>query len=95
MRIDELVWDDWNVDHIADHGVEPEEVEEVCKMRRHIARRAAITPYGLTRYRVYGRTYDGRYLFIVLDRLRGHSFYPVTARDMAEREKKKYRWMMR
>lgn len=28
MRIDELVWDDWNEDHISRHGVRPEEVEE-------------------------------------------------------------------
>ena len=95
MCIDELVWDEWDVEHISAHGVEPEEVEEVCEAKQHIARRAASTPYGLTRYRIYGRTYDGRYLFIVLDRLRGHSFYPVTARDVTEREKKEYRRLVR
>jgi len=25
-----LLWDDWNEEHIARHGVEREEVEEVC-----------------------------------------------------------------
>ena len=28
LRIDELVWDDWNEEHIARHGVRPEEVKE-------------------------------------------------------------------
>lgn len=28
LRIDELVWDEWNENHIGRHGVRPEEVEE-------------------------------------------------------------------
>ena len=91
MRIDWLIWDDWNVAHIAEHGVTPEEVEEVCEASRHIARRAAMTDYGQTRYRLYGQTYEGRYLFVVLDKIEAGSFYVVTARDMTERERRNYR----
>lgn len=29
MKIREVVWDDWNEEHIVRHGVEVEEVEEV------------------------------------------------------------------
>ena len=29
MKIRAVVWDDWNEEHIARHGVEVEEVEEV------------------------------------------------------------------
>ena len=25
-----LIWDEWNKEHIAKHGISPEEVEEVC-----------------------------------------------------------------
>lgn len=28
--IRELLWDDWNEEHISQHSVTPEEVEEVC-----------------------------------------------------------------
>jgi len=92
VRIDELIWDEWNVEHIAGHNVEPEEVEEIC-YGRHLARRAGSGKYGQTRYRVYGQTHAGRYLFIVLDRREGNegSFYVVTARDMTEAEKNNYR----
>jgi hypothetical protein len=29
MQIKVVVWDEWNEEHIANHGVVPEEVEEV------------------------------------------------------------------
>jgi uncharacterized DUF497 family protein len=85
MRIDFLEWDDYRVDHVAQHGVEPAEVWEVCESRRHIAHRE-----GKDRYRVYGQTLDGRYLFIVLERIRANVFKPITARDMAQGEKRNY-----
>ncbi len=91
MRIDELIWDDWNIKHIARHDVSEQEVEQVCEPGQHLARRATKTDYGLTRYRVYGQSYSGRYLFIVLDRVRNHKFYVVTARDMTEREKQAFK----
>jgi len=28
LRLDELVWDEWNEGHIHEHGIEPGEVEE-------------------------------------------------------------------
>lgn len=33
MIIRRLIWDEWNIDHIAGHNVEPEEVEEVCRSK--------------------------------------------------------------
>ena len=30
MKIGELDWDDNNIEHIARHGVTPQEVEDVC-----------------------------------------------------------------
>jgi len=38
MRIEELEWDEWNVQHIAEHGVEPWEVEEVCEPGNQLKR---------------------------------------------------------
>jgi len=86
MRISKLDWDDYRIDHVADHGVEPEEVWEVCEDSLHWARRQ-----GRDRYRLYGQTEEGRYLFIVLEHIEGTIFKPITARDMNEGEKQKFR----
>lgn len=91
MRIDRLEWDDWNVEHIAQHDVEPWEVREICNPGNHLARRAGTTRYGLPRYHVYGQTRAGRYLFVVLDRSYDDVFYVITARDMTAAEKRHYR----
>lgn len=56
MQIRDFVWDVDNIDHIACHGVTPEEVEEVCY------RKKVILKGRLGRYYVPGRTEGGRYL---------------------------------
>ena len=85
MREYEFWWDDDNIDHIADHGVEPYEAEEA------IANRLWLKRGGEGKYLAYGQTDAGRYLVVVLalkadDRLR-----VVTARDMTPAEKRRYR----
>ncbi|OGM30451.1 hypothetical protein A2630_01885 [Candidatus Woesebacteria bacterium RIFCSPHIGHO2_01_FULL_44_10] len=80
--IKSLVWDDWNIDHIARHNVNPEEVEWVCSTRNVFAKGKQGT------YKVIGQTQSGRYLtVIVAPRGRGW-FYPVTARDSDKKEKR-------
>lgn len=82
MIIRRLVWDEWNIDHIARHNVEPEEIEEVCKSKNLFNRWKNKT------YRVIGQTEDGRYITIFLAPRTRQSYYPVTARDSTEKEKK-------
>ena len=65
MYISRLDWDDYRIEHIAQHDVEPDEVWEVCEDPLHLARRQ-----GHNRYRVYGQTADGRYLFVVLEHIK-------------------------
>lgn len=89
MRISSLLWDDQNVEHIARHGVTPEEVEEVC-FGVHVAVRGR---YG--RYILYGNTDAGRYLFVVVERIKGGLMRPITAREMTAPEKSRYRRRMR
>jgi len=86
MYIRELQWDDYRIDHIARHDVEPDEVEEVCDDPSHLARRAKGN-----RYRLYGQTRAGRYLLIVLEQLHGSLYKPITARDMTPDEKHNFR----
>jgi uncharacterized DUF497 family protein len=86
MRITQLDWDNYRYEHVAQHGVEPEEVWEVCEDSLHLARRQ-----GRNRYRLYGQTAEGRYLFVVLEHVEGTIFKPITARDMTEGEKQNFR----
>ena len=86
MYISVLEWDDYRVEHIARHNVEPGEVWEVCEDPHHLARR-----HGQNRYLVYGQTADGRYLFVVLEGIRGTTYKPITARNMTAHEKRNFR----
>jgi len=72
------------------YGVEPEEVWEVCLDPLHLAHRG-----GHNRYRVYGQTAAGRYLFVVLEGTGGGPFRPITARDVTESEKRAFRRLRR
>ena len=57
VKIRYLIWDDWNVEHIARHGVAPQEVREVCASRESWHRKGR---HG-RRY-ILGQTEDGHYL---------------------------------
>ena len=85
MRIKELHWDDANIEHISRHGLSPVDVEDVC-FGRHICFRGRER-----RYVVYGKTEGGRLIMVVLERLFGQAFRPITAREMTEKEKHSYR----
>ncbi len=83
MIIRRLIWDEWNIDHIARHNVEPEEAEEVCRSK-NLFERGKDGAYQIT-----GQTETGRYLTIILVP-RTNSFYLVTARDASDSERRRY-----
>ncbi len=85
MYISRLDWDDYRIEHITQHDVEPDEVWEVCEDPLNLARRQ-----GHNRYRVYGQTADGRYLFVVLEHIKGTVYKPITTRNMTDREKRNH-----
>lgn len=85
MIIRKLIWDEWNIDHIARHNVEPEEVEEVCKSKNLFTRGRNGS------YKVIGQTDDGRYLAIILSPRPGGRFYPITARSADDKEKRRFK----
>ena len=78
-------WDDGNLDHIAEHGVESWEVEEAFADRQRI-------PYDAHSGRdgYIGRTEDGRLLVLIFEH-RGRHIRVVTARDASTREQRSYR----
>src|SRR4051794_40419374 len=84
--IHKLVWDAWNIAHIAEHDVIPEEAEEVCKDKpqTEIANKGRI--------RVTGLTKNGRLLSVFLDSEPGEGvYYPVSARSASKKERGEYR----
>ncbi|MBI2334568.1 BrnT family toxin [Candidatus Daviesbacteria bacterium] len=84
MIIKKLLWDEWNRMHIAKHNVEPDEVEEVCQSKNLFERGRDGT------YQITGQTESGRYLNIVVV-LREKGFYPVTARDADDKERRRFK----
>lgn len=83
------VWDEWNERHVAEHGVEPQEVEEVVSDQSSQFLRTR-SPAEVQRYVVLGLTEAGRYLFVVLDPFGRGLAYVVTARDMSD-EKRRFK----
>lgn len=84
VPIDRLLWDPWNVGHIARHGVTMQEVEQVCAgtftTRQSYAGRVLLV----------GSTYDGRMLAVVLEPQDNREYYVVTARPTSRRERRRY-----
>jgi uncharacterized DUF497 family protein len=89
MKIHALVWPDDRIEHIACHGVTPEEVEQACFGRALVQRAKSQGENPV--YYVLGRTDAGRYLFCVVIRFPDGNGYPITAREMTDREKRRYR----
>jgi uncharacterized DUF497 family protein len=81
-------WDGANVEHIARHGVTPEEVEEALsdEMLLFLDARSR----GERRWLVIGVSSTGRMLSVVFTR-RGRNIRIVTARDADQRERRAYR----
>jgi len=88
VPISEVLWPEERVDHIAQHGVRPEEFEEVCFGASLVLRAKATGPNPV--YYVLGETDAGRTLFCVVIEFPGGRGYPVTAREMTTKEKRRY-----
>lgn len=84
----EFEWDEANEEHIARHGVSPEEAEEPffdpARMRVDVYSTATERRRGLL-----GRTEEGRLLFVVYTRRAG-AVRVVTARDASERHHRRF-----
>jgi uncharacterized protein len=80
-----LIWDIWNIAHIARHDIIPDEVEEVC----HATPVTAATYK--SRIRVVGPTRSSRMLTVILAPTDEPGvYYPVTARPADRKERRQY-----
>ncbi|WP_202320198.1 BrnT family toxin [Archaeoglobus neptunius] len=86
VKINRLIWDEWNLNHIAKHGVSKKEVEIAVGDKR------AVIWKHRGRYVMVASSH-GRVLFIVLEKVRGekNAYYVITARDATNSEKRIYR----
>lgn len=91
MKIHQLIWPEDRVEHIALHGIDPEEVEEVCFSQALLLRAKPKEENPV--YYVLGQTAEGRYLFCVVIQFPDGNGYPVTARTMTRKEIQRFnRW---
>lgn len=88
IRISEILWPEDRINHIGRHNVNPIEVQEVCFGKPLILRTKGqgVNPV----YLVLGQTAQGRYLTCVLVNFADGKGYPVTARDMTDKERKRF-----
>ncbi len=87
MKIERISWDQETVDHISNHSVSPEDVEEALFNDEDPP---LIMRGKEDKYLAYGRTHGGRLLLIVwVSRYRRTKI--ITARDMTHKERRFYR----
>lgn len=81
-NIKELIWDDWNREHIKKHQVSVNEVEEGCNQQ--------IKSFKSYKERliILGKTQNSRLLTLVLTKKSRGVYYLVTARDMSRKERR-------
>jgi uncharacterized DUF497 family protein len=89
LRLDELLWDAWNEEHVLQHGVDPGEVEEAVFDPASLVFRTRGRVQA--RYIILGITDAGRYLFVVLEPQAGNRGYVITARDMDDGERRRFK----
>lgn len=86
QAIDGFIWEEWVLDKLDwKHAVEPNEVEAAFFNPPYKLRRTKADKYLL-----YGRSEEGRYLFIVFAWV-GRQVKVISARDMTEAERRLFR----
>lgn len=87
MKIERISWDQETVDHISNHSVSPEEVEEVLFNDED----SPLIMRGKEgKYLAYGKTNGGGLLLVVwVAKYRKTKI--ITARDMSKKEKQFYK----
>jgi hypothetical protein len=88
VEIHEFIWPQDRVDHIARHSIRPEEVEEAC-FGRALVQRAKSSGKNPVYY-VLGQTASGRHLFCVVIQFPDGKGFPVTARPVTHKEKRRF-----
>ena len=79
MRHLEVIWTDGNLEHLAEHGITPEEAEQVLRdPAREEVSRSSGRPIAM------GYTSDGRWIMVVYERVDAIAVYPITAYEVSQ-----------
>lgn len=87
MPFTSILWDldddpDGNVWHCAEHGVTPDEIEDVLANPAAIgASRSSGQPVA------FGETRTGRHLIVIYEQIDAETVYPITAYDVPPRNR--------
>jgi hypothetical protein len=78
----EFIWNEepgGNVEHMAEHGLTPEDIEEVLlnPLDRDVSRTSGLPI-------AFGFTPDARFILVVYEQIDEITLYPVTAYDVEE-----------
>ena len=86
LIIKRLIWDKWNIAHIAKHKIIPDEVEKICHS-------AALVEKGHTgRLLIIGLAKVNKMITVIVDPESEEGvYYVVTARPSSKRERKIYK----
>lgn len=85
INVQKLIWDSWNIAHVARHNVIPEEVEQVCHINPIVQKGKK------GRLHIFGPTEAGRMLTVILDpEEEKGTYYPVTAYKASKKLEKLY-----
>jgi uncharacterized DUF497 family protein len=91
VRIEEIIWLDAIIEKLAvKHRVDPEEVEEVFRSRPKFRFVEKGDRQGEDVYLALGRTDAGRYLAVLFIQKPSAQALILSARDMADKERKMY-----
>jgi uncharacterized DUF497 family protein len=84
-------WNDWNVEHIANHGVTSEEAEYLVNH----ARRPYPRQIREGKFYVGGQAADGTYMQVIFVLDPDETIYVIHARPLTDRERAIYRRSIR
>ena len=83
----ECRWNDWNIEYIAEHGVSPEEAENVLGN----ARRPFPRKIDNDKWLVWGRGIGGRPMQVIFVLDDDDVAFVIHARPLTDREKRRFR----
>jgi len=83
----EFRWNEWNIWHIAKHGVEPKEAEMAIRG----ARRPFPRKIEEDKWLVWGRGHGGRFLQVIYVVDPDESMYVIHSRELNNQEKRRFR----